>query len=53
MRPDHAKTESSGGSMRPHSVSSTIDSDRSARRRPKKRVAPITRVRSDSSPTAS
>ena len=33
--PDHAKPQSPGGSMSPHSVSSSIESIRSARRRPK------------------
>jgi hypothetical protein len=35
MRPDHPKTESLGGSMRPHSPTSIIQNTLSARRRPK------------------
>ena len=53
VRPDHAKTESPGSPMRPHSALSTIESARKARRRPKKRVAPINWIRSGSSPTDS
>jgi hypothetical protein len=53
VRLDHPKTESLGGSMRPHGGSPSIESTQSAQCRPKKRIAPIIRIRLDSSTTDS